>query len=197
MTIEASLSTLKQIRSAHLRHHEQGVGRIARAVALALGREAAYAELLSRAAALHDFGKMAIADAILLKPGKLDSGELETTQNHTIHGADVLRAAGSQVTDMAAPIALHHHECWDGSGYPHGLRGEAIPVEARVASVSDYYYDALRELRPYKALRSHEEVMQMILGNARGAPTNKFDPVILHLAEAQPELFRTAYEALN
>jgi putative two-component system response regulator len=197
VTTEECLEVLEDLYSPALRRHEDSVGRMTAIIARAMGHEQSFADALGQAAALHDLGKVTLNQNLLGKPGKLDAREWEVIKTHTVHGHTVLRAANTPLAALAAPIALHHHECWDGSGYPHCLKGEAIPFGARLASLCDCY-DALREVRAYKAPRSHEEVVHMILGGGGGSAgtssAGKFDPAILGVLESQPELFRDAYD---
>jgi len=195
MTAEECLMAVERIRSFKLRAHETRVGRISGALALALGREQSYADMVADTASLHDVGKLAIPESILDKPGKLDAAEWDVMRLHTEHGAEILRAVESESTDLAAMVALTHHECWDGAGYPSGLKAEAIPIEARIVSLADVY-DALREVRAYKAPRTHAEVMHMILGCNDGTRA-KFDPMLLGVVTAQPDLLCDAYEAAD
>lgn len=139
----------------------------------------AFVEELRRSAPLHDIGKVAIPDSILLKPGKLTVPEMEIMKTHTLVGAEAIRAVrkrlpNSNFGQMAEDIARHHHERFDGTGYPHGLTGDAIPLAARVVSIADVY-DALTTQRAYKKALSHDEAMQII---TEGAGTH-FDPKIV------------------
>jgi putative two-component system response regulator len=128
---------------------------------------------IRRAAALHDIGKIAIPDAILLKAGPLTVYELETIKSHTVIGARILSGSHSSLLPLAAEIALTHHERWDGSGYPHGLAGEEIPLVGRIVAVADVF-DALTHDRPYKrALPVDAAVAEII----RSAGTH-FDPQV-------------------
>jgi len=106
-------------------------------------------ELLLEAAPLHDIGKVGIADKILLKPGRLDADEFEIMKQHAIFGFDLLKGSSSRVLQAGADIARGHHEKFDGSGYPNGLQGEAIPIFSRIVAVADVF-DALTSERPYK-----------------------------------------------
>jgi putative two-component system response regulator len=116
------------------------------------------------AAQLHDTGKIGLPDSILLKPGRLTEEEIAVMRRHTVMGGEVLRDATSDLIVMAHDIALHHHERWDGAGYPHGLSGESIPLPARIVAVADVL-DALRSKRPYKpawtAEQAREEVVRL------------------------------------
>ena len=145
---------LRLARAAEFRddatgEHTQRVGRLAAAMAARLGRPAAEAALLGQAAPLHDVGKIAIPDAILLKPGLLTPDEFALIQTHATIGARLLAGGASGLIMLAQEIALTHHERWDGSGYPVGLAGPAIPLAGRIVAVADVY-DALTHARPYK-----------------------------------------------
>lgn len=121
-----------------------------RALATACGWAPVDCEQLELAAPMHDMGKIGIPGAILRKPGKLTAEEWAVMKNHARIGYDILRKSDAPVFQLAAAIALHHHERWDGSGYPDGLAGEAIPESARIVAVADVF-DALTMERPYKA----------------------------------------------
>ncbi len=125
-------------------------------------------DLLFKSAPLHDIGKVGIPDHILLKPERLTSEEFEQMKQHTIYGAEALRKAREQLgrnsfLAMGEEIALHHHERWDGSGYPLGLAGPAIPIPARLMAIADLY-DALTSRRVYKDAYPHEEAARIIRG---------------------------------
>ncbi len=129
--------------------HTSRVGWLAAGIGRALGLEAGFVEQLAEAARLHDIGKLAIPPAILNKPGDLTPEERHTLRAHTLHGANLLAAGTGAVARLAQQIALSHHERWDGSGYPHGLAGDAIPLSARIVAVADVF-DALVSRRVYK-----------------------------------------------
>ncbi|CAK0771278.1 Cyclic di-GMP phosphodiesterase PA4781 [Gammaproteobacteria bacterium] len=144
-----------------------------------------------KSAPLHDVGKVAIPDAILLKPGKLDTAEWAIMRRHCEYGRDaIVKAAGtlngdeSPFLNFAAEIAYSHHERWDGSGYPQGLAGEAIPLSARLMAVADVY-DALISRRVYKPAFSHEQAVAMIT-TERGT---QFDPDIIDAFSNLTDLF--------
>ncbi|CAK0761521.1 Response regulator c-di-GMP phosphodiesterase, RpfG family, contains REC and HD-GYP domains [uncultured Gammaproteobacteria bacterium] len=130
-------------------------------------------------AALHDVGKMSVDKAVLHKPGRLNAEEQDEMQRHTLYGYNILRT--SERLAMAAEIAWSHHEKWDGSGYPRGLKGEEIPLSARIVALADVY-DALRSARSYKLGFTHEEAVNIILnGDDRIDPAAHFDPSLLRL----------------
>ncbi|MBN8489601.1 MAG: two-component system response regulator [Burkholderiales bacterium] len=147
-------------------------------------------ELLAKSAPLHDIGKVAIPDHILLKPGKLDTADFEVMKTHTLQGWEILQRAAlrmggaSDFLDFARQIARHHHERWDGQGYPDGLAGSDIPLAARLMAVADVY-DALISRRPYKEPLPHADAMAML---AQGAGQH-FDPRIVAAAQACEDRF--------
>ncbi len=138
-----------------------------------------FVELIYLTSPLHDIGKVGIPDCILRKPGKLTPEEFEVMKQHTLIGAETLKASAQAYSDatflwMAYEIAVNHHERWDGTGYPNQIRGEDIPLSARVVSVADVY-DALTSKRVYKPAFSHEKSIEIIL-EGRGT---QFDPDIV------------------
>lgn len=143
-----------------------------------------------RAAPLHDIGKVGIPDYILLKPGALNSEEWETMKTHTTIGESVLKASAKnlntrdKVIESAIKIAGCHHERWDGTGYPHGLKGEEIPLDARIMSLADMY-DALVTKRPYKSGWTHQEAIKEIVAK-KGT---HFDPVVVEAFMTENETF--------
>lgn len=137
----------------------------AQRLAAAAGWNAHDCHLLEQAASMHDTGKVGIPDAILQKPGKLDAAEWEIMKTHSRIGHDILSKSDAPVFQLAAQVALHHHERWDGSGYPDGLAGEAIPEAARIVAIADVF-DALSMKRPYKPAWPMEQVMQTIRASA-------------------------------
>ncbi|HLA34674.1 MAG TPA: HD domain-containing phosphohydrolase, partial [Rhodocyclaceae bacterium] len=139
-------------------------------------------EMIWKSAPLHDIGKVGIPDHILLKPGKLTAEEFEIMKRHTTLGKNAIRAAEMRVSTegsflhVASEIALSHHERWDGSGYPEGLRGESIPLSARLMAVADVY-DALISRRVYKAAMPHSTAVDII----RAGRGNHFDPMLVDI----------------
>ncbi|PPU14964.1 two-component system response regulator [Xanthomonas arboricola pv. corylina] len=144
------LGTAGQGQDADTGAHIWRMAAYAQVLAEQVGWSAQRAQLLQDAAPLHDAGKIAVPGNILHKPDALDEHERSVVRQHPQVGHDLLRHGRGPVFQLAAEIALHHHECWDGSGYPDGLAGEAIPESARIVSVADVF-DALCGRRAYKA----------------------------------------------
>jgi putative nucleotidyltransferase with HDIG domain len=166
--------------------HTQRVALLAARMGGRLGLERRTVELVRRTAPLHDIGKIAIPDAILLKPGKLSGEEFEVVKTHTVLGARVLSDGASDLIRIAEQIVRSHHERWDGTGYPDGKRGEDIPVVARLVQVADVF-DILTHERPHKEAWSLEEAAAEI---RRGAGT-QFDPSVVRAFEdLGPEVWR-------
>lgn len=168
------LSAAAEFRDEDTGKHIERVGRYAELLARHIGLPEDRCVLIRLAAPLHDVGKIGIPDAILLKPGKLTADEFETMKDHASIGEKLLANSASELLDFAASIAASHHEKWDGSGYPRGLAGHAIPIEGRIVAVADVF-DALTSARPYKSAMPIGEAIQ-ILRDARGA---HFDPDVL------------------
>ncbi len=155
------LAIAAEYRDDQTFQHTERVGVSAGEIATRLGLGSEQIKLLGEAAPLHDVGKLAIPDHILLKPGKLTAYEWEVMKTHTSLGARLLSGSSSPVLQMAAVIAENHHEWWDGTGYPNGLAGEAIPLVGRVVAVADVF-DALTHVRPYKSAWPVEEAIAEI-----------------------------------
>jgi putative two-component system response regulator len=153
--------------------HTQRVGRMSALLAEGLGVAPSEVEVIRRAAPLHDIGKIGIPDAVLLKGGRLSPDEFEVMKTHTLIGADILSGSEIPLLGTGREIALTHHEHWDGSGYPAGLVGEAIPLAGRAVAVADVF-DALTHPRPYKPAWSVEEALAEIEREAG----RQFDPEI-------------------
>jgi hypothetical protein len=168
------LSMAVEFRDEDTGAHIERIGRFSTLLAEHVGMDADFCATLTHAAPLHDVGKVAIPDAILLKPGKLTAEERAIVETHAEEGHRLLRGSSSSILDLAATIALSHHEKWDGSGYPRGVTGEAIPIEGRIVAVADVF-DALTSDRVYRKAFTVEEAVEMML-EQRG---QHFDPVLL------------------
>jgi putative two-component system response regulator len=151
--------------------HIRRMARYCRLIGEALGLDDEACRTLYLAAPMHDIGKIAIGDAILLKPGKLSPEERAVMEQHTAYGYRLLADGSSELVRHAAEIARCHHERWDGSGYPRGLAGTAIPLFARIAAVADVF-DALTSERPYKQAWSPESAAEHLAQNSG----KHFDP---------------------
>lgn len=141
--------------------HTRRMSHYSYVIAKAMGYSDAMADLILQAAPMHDVGKIGIPDAILLKPGKLTAEEWEIMRSHTTIGERIIGKHHSELLQMAARIARHHHEKWDGTGYPDGLAGDAIPPEAQIIALADVF-DALTSVRPYKKAWSIEDTSRYI-----------------------------------
>ena len=151
--------------------HVQRMSRYTKELALAYGYDEDSAHDLMQAAPMHDIGKIGIPDNILLKPGKLTEEEFEVMKTHVTIGAQILSDPSSRLVELAHIVAISHHEKWDGSGYPYGLSGTDIPLEGRLAAITDVF-DALTSTRPYKEAWSVEEAMDHIMSQSG----KHFDP---------------------
>jgi CHASE2 domain-containing sensor protein len=168
------LAAVTESRDEETGLHLERIGRLCERLGLALGMTAAEAETLRHASLLHDVGKVAVPDAILTKPGPLTEDEWAVMRRHAAEGAAMLAGSRAPVMRMAEEIALTHHERWDGTGYPNGLAGEAIPLTGRICAVCDVF-DALRSQRPYKEPWTLEDALDEI-AHERG---RHFDPAVV------------------
>jgi response regulator RpfG family c-di-GMP phosphodiesterase len=170
----ARLARAIEMRDGDTNDHNERMSVSCGIVAARLGLPEERCELLRVASAMHDIGKVATPDAILFKRGPLTHEERTEIQRHAEVGHMILTGSGSKLLELAATIALNHHERWDGGGYPRGLKGEEIPLEGRIAAVADVF-DALTCERPYRPAMSFEDATA-ILCAGRGT---HFDPVVL------------------
>src|SRR5439155_18411388 len=168
------LSMAVEFRDEDTGAHIERIGRFSTLLAEQIGMDPEFCERISHAAPLHDVGKVAIPDSILLKPGPLTAQERAIVETHAEEGHRLLRGSSSSVLEMAATIALSHQEKWDGTGYPRGLAGEAIPIEGRIVAIADVF-DALTSDRVYRKAFPVEEAVKM-MREQRG---RHFDPVLL------------------
>jgi putative two-component system response regulator len=188
------MALLAEIRDPNIGGHLNRIcaysGHLARMLAGRTGFHEVTGEFIdsiSRSAALHDVGKVGIPDAILLKPGKLTAEEYEVMKTHTTTGAELLRGLMDDFGEyaliaMGAEVALAHHEWWDGSGYPRGAAGRAIPLAARIVSIADVY-DALTSRRIYKEAWSREDTMAAL----RDKAGRQHDPELVEIFLSRPE----------
>jgi len=155
------LNLLSEYRDTETYKHTERVGWLSGRIAEEMGLDEAFVTEIQFAAPLHDIGKIAIPDKILLKPGILTEEEFEIMKQHTIVGYKILSRSKSSILRLGAEIALTHHEKWDGSGYPRGLKGREIPVSGLIVSVADSF-DAMVSERPYKKPKTLEEAFREI-----------------------------------
>ena len=173
------LALAAEYRDDNTHEHTQRVGHLAALLARKSGLGDRMVHLVREAAPLHDLGKIAIPDTILLKPGRLSDEEYEVVKTHALLGARVVSGAESELLEVAERIVRHHHERWDGTGYPDALAGEDIPVVARIAAVADVF-DVLVHERPYKDSWSVEAAAEEI---RKGSGT-QFDPSVVEAFDA-------------
>ncbi|WP_417552003.1 HD domain-containing phosphohydrolase [Marinomonas fungiae] len=194
-TQELALSRLEIVErlalAAEFRDNETGnhvirVGEYCRCIASHIGLASDECDLIAISAPLHDIGKIAIPDNILLKPGRLTEDEFRIMQSHAEAGAKILDGSQSELLKAASAIARSHHEKWDGSGYPDGLKGDEIPLYARIATLCDVY-DALSSVRPYKSAWKKEEV-EAYINELSGS---QFDPKLVeHFNQVKEDFYQ-------
>lgn len=160
--------------------HVKRMSQYSHVLALAYGLDEECANDILEAAPMHDIGKIATPDSILLKPGKLTDEEFDEMKRHAAIGAEILGGSSSRLIQLASSVARHHHEKWDGSGYPEGLSGKDIPLEARIVAVADVF-DALTSVRPYKKAWTVDETMTLF----REQSGKHFDPKLVALLEQE------------
>jgi putative two-component system response regulator len=190
-TLSRAVAYKDEITGAHVRR----ISFYTAELASAMGMDATFCETIHYASPMHDIGKMAIPDAILLKPGPLTAEEWAIMKTHTTLGARLLGKGDSPYLQMGAEIALSHHERWDGTGYPAGLKGELIPVSARIMNICDQY-DALRSERPYKAAFSHQTAVAVLSGGDDKTSPDHFDPEMLVAFGRCAQRFREIFETV-
>lgn len=178
------LALAGEIRDNETGQHVIRVGKYARLLSEKLGLPAEMSYMIEKAAPMHDIGKIGIPDAVLLKKQGLDDKERQLMSTHTVLGDKLLGNHPSLLLQMAANIALTHHEKWDGSGYPNQLCGESIPIEGRVTAVADVF-DALTTNRPYKKAWEVVDVVKFMKDNAGSF----FDPQLIEIFVENVEQF--------
>ncbi len=188
------MALLSEMKDTHISGHLDRICEMSRYLAGKLEPMPAYpevtpafVELIARASALHDVGKVGIPDSILLKPGKLTPPEFEVMKSHTILGGEVLEGlmddfGAYDMIQMGAEVAVGHHEHWDGNGYPKGIKGTEIPLAARIVAICDVY-DALTSRRVYKDAWSQEDTLQVL----RDGAGKQFDPDLVKIFLMRPK----------
>jgi putative two-component system response regulator len=184
------LSRAAEYRDSDTGEHIVRMASYCRVIGEGLGLDQAKSQTLFLAAPMHDIGKIAVSDAILLKPGKLTDEERSVMEMHTLHGFQILSGSDSELIRQAAEIAVSHHERWDGTGYPARVKGEAIPQFGRIAAVADVF-DALTSARPYKPAWDTTEALAYVKACAGQhfdpacvqAFTDRFDDILAIKAE--------------
>ncbi|MBT8446537.1 MAG: HD domain-containing protein [Gammaproteobacteria bacterium] len=200
-TEEAFQLSIRLLARAAEIHDEETGNHIVRcneysyAIAKILDMPDSWCDEIRYCAQLHDVGKMSVDAAVLKKKGGLNDAEREEMNRHTEYGYQILSA--SPRLELGAEIALYHHEKWDGSGYPNGVRGEAIPLSARIVQMADIY-DALRSERPYKPAFTHAKAVEIITrGDDRIDPEGHFDPQLIKLFEDNHSEFDRIWNELR
>jgi putative two-component system response regulator len=196
--ITYTLTRAAEYRDEDTGAHVRRVAHYAWEIASFLGLENSFLDEIFYAAPMHDVGKIGVSDSILLKEGSLTDDELTLMRGHTEIGYGILKNGKTPFTKMGAEIARSHHERWNGTGYPCGLKGEEIPLSGRIMNICDQY-DALRSKRPYKPAFDHDRTME-ILSNGDGRTlVSHFDPVVhtafLQCASRFEEIFKNLQDA--
>lgn len=168
------LSKAAEYKDPETGSHIARVSHYSKLIAKKIGLEEDEQNILYYAAPLHDIGKIGISDNILLKPGKLTPDEFEIMKTHSIKGVEILECSESIFLQAGEIIAANHHEKWDGTGYPKGLKGEEIHIYGRIVAVADVF-DALTSIRPYKKAWTFEDAMQFLKNEAG----KHFDPTLV------------------
>lgn len=184
------LSLAGELRDDQTGQHVVRVAKVSRILAETIGLESGFIDDLCRASPMHDVGKISIPDAILHKPGRLDPDERREMERHAQRGYEILSGSDSELVQLAAEIALSHHERWDGQGYPRGIAGAAIPISGRVTAVADVC-DALFSERPYKTPWPAEKIREHFVENS-GA---HFDPACVEALLASWPRVKEIYAA--
>jgi len=168
------LSKVVEAKSEETGDHVNRVAELSYRLAEYLGFSSSDAKLIKKASALHDIGKVGVPDYILNKPGKLDDKEFSIIKEHSLIGFEILRDSTLDVFEIGAVVALEHHERWDGTGYPYGLQGEEIAIEARIVQVADVF-EALTHDRCYRPAWPIEKAVEYM----NDMKARQFDPMVI------------------
>jgi len=186
------LTSAAEYRDSDTGVHVRRISYLTSELARLMGLGAEFVELMFYASPMHDIGKIGVPDSVLLKPGPLDPMEWEVMKSHTILGKRILESGTTEYLKMGARIALTHHERWDGTGYPSGAHGDAVPMCGYIMGICDQY-DALRSKRPYKNALDHNRVVEIISkGDGRTLPAH-FHPAVLSAFEAHAPKFEEVF----
>jgi len=188
---------LSLVRAAEFKDGDTGehitrIGILSERMGLLIGLDESFCRMLRYAAPMHDVGKIGIPDSVLKKPGSLSPEEWEEMKRHPEYGARILGGSGVALFDLAAEIALHHHEKFDGSGYPRGLRGADIPISGRLVALIDFF-DALTMKRCYRDALPDEQALQMVEKESG----SHFDPELVAILLRHADEFIALREAVN
>jgi len=192
-TIRAIAATI-DAKDGYTHRHSERVATLARRIALEIGLTADEQQTAELSALLHDVGKIAVPDSILNKPGRLTEAEYEEMKKHPLHGARIISNIQSPAVTAVLPGVQYHHERWDGSGYPEGLRGEQIPLLGRLLGVADFF-DAMTSARPYRAASSTEEALALLREKSGTHFDARIVEAVLRLY-ARDDLRETGWEEL-
>lgn len=182
----SALTELAETHCMETRIHLERVGILASMLATWSNQPTEYVQMMGLFAPMHDIGKVSVPESLLYLPRNLTEEEFQLVKNHTLQGWKILK--DKQTLELAAEIALSHHEKWDGSGYPQGLDGTTIPLSGRITSICDVY-DTLRSKRSYKDIWNHKETMEFIIKEREKA----FDPHLIDLLVKHQEEWEALY----
>ncbi|ACO03464.1 MAG TPA: two-component system response regulator [Persephonella sp.] len=190
------LTKIAEYKDRETGDHLKRIGYFSKEVAVRLGLGSEFSENIYHASQMHDIGKVGIPEKILQKNGSLTQEEFEIMKKHTIIGADILKGSHISVLQMAEKIAKYHHEKWNGEGYPFRLKGESIPLSARIVALADIY-DALRSERIYKPPLTHQQATEVILNGDNRTKPEHFDPEVLNIFRKYHRTFEEIYETVR